>query len=807
MSFFSGHSGNLASQGQRPLGLEPRRLSTNEQARPVPLLYGRDRIGVTFITEAFSPRATEVKQDVPKKAEDVVTGWNYYASFAGLICHGPIDAVRGIFFDGQKVWPISGSGIVRDGSNPDYAPITIEGWGTWRLYWGTESQGIDATLADLALLSEPIKHPAYKGFAYFVALDQFLGYQSNKVPLIEVEVERYLENHFGVGGEYSAWLTGRTIGQDINPLVAAVDMLVSSRYGLGLRDVASNDTTLNRSAIQAAADVLGSESLGVSRSIDRQQAFDQVLVTLLETIDGWHAWDADGKIRFGLNRPLPNGTSLPVLDEKAIIGEPTLRNPALSSVATEVALKYTNAQNDFAEDVVRASNAWASRRIPEPNIETLDRPWIRNPNTALKMVHAAAKVLGKPRVTGAITVRKSRLQGIGPGSRFLLHWDQWDLCNLPCVATAIGVQDPFKSAVDIEWEVDRAALGKLTYTPATYVAPVRTVHAAPKIDHLRVIEAPYRIEARNVDAVRIGAMVMRPDTADGEKSIATGWRLSYALAGGSYESLVRSGGVWSLHGTLAADYSASASGQIQLILATPQIPADCPDVAAADAAKDYYLLCIAKSDGLDEWMAVHSKDVTASPIVKYSVLRERMDTGKRAHTAGDEWFLFSPSSLFQPSQLGDPIGGAAEASTISVKAQSVLLGRLSDIAEADVKTLTIRERAKRPWKPKSVLCSATTYNNTSTVTLSWTPAHKDGDGNKGSNMPGVEWVVEVRASSADPASPPIISKSLAYTATGYTFPIGAIGSALGNVAARITVLAQSGQYQSLNKDEFILPYT
>ena len=100
MSFF-GSSGVPASD-LRPLSVAPERTAQSAHGRPVPYVFGKVRVGVTFISEPWAIRSTEVKTDMGKK--DEVTGYNYWCSFAAAICVGPIDAVHEIRMDDTVVW-------------------------------------------------------------------------------------------------------------------------------------------------------------------------------------------------------------------------------------------------------------------------------------------------------------------------------------------------------------------------------------------------------------------------------------------------------------------------------------------------------------------------------------------------------------------------------------------------------------------------------------------------------------------------------------------------------------------------------
>jgi len=101
MSIF-GNTRNLPPPKQKPLNVDEERASTNEQARPVPYFARIARLGVTFLSEAFDVYSTKVQTRVGKKKQ--TTGYNYFASFAALLSHGPIDRLDRIFYDDELVW-------------------------------------------------------------------------------------------------------------------------------------------------------------------------------------------------------------------------------------------------------------------------------------------------------------------------------------------------------------------------------------------------------------------------------------------------------------------------------------------------------------------------------------------------------------------------------------------------------------------------------------------------------------------------------------------------------------------------------
>jgi hypothetical protein len=126
--------------GVTPLGIDESTTSTAEAARPLPLFWGTQKLGVTFISGAFNERASE--RSISTGKSDQVVGYDYYIQFAAMVCHGPVDAIHEIRYNDEPIWKPD-QPVTR--GTEDYVDLTIESqYGTqWRFYWGTETQTID----------------------------------------------------------------------------------------------------------------------------------------------------------------------------------------------------------------------------------------------------------------------------------------------------------------------------------------------------------------------------------------------------------------------------------------------------------------------------------------------------------------------------------------------------------------------------------------------------------------------------------------------------------------------------------------
>jgi hypothetical protein len=286
MSFLSGSTRKLPQPSPKVAGLDEAKTATAEQARPVPWLCGRQRIGVTFLTQAFDQITEEMKEEISKKDEEVTTGYNYFCSFAALLCGGPVDRVEKIYLDEKEAW--SGS-LTRGVDGAHFVDITIEGFGEARLYWGTATQEIDPTLATLAL---PMNsngvieyHPAYRGMCYAVFKRFFLGYQRTSAPNIEFVIGRY-PDVASIPNE---------IGSDCSLPAALGDALTDSWMGLGL-----NSAVYDIPNFAAIGATLSLEAAGLSPLVTRRQPLRQVLLEMCEAVRHFIIQQAAGRSHWGL---------------------------------------------------------------------------------------------------------------------------------------------------------------------------------------------------------------------------------------------------------------------------------------------------------------------------------------------------------------------------------------------------------------------------------------------------------------------------------------------------------------------------
>ena len=133
MSFGGSIAKSIPDKSPKLAGLDADRTSSSQEAKAVPVIYGRNRVAGTFISKVFNTRSVPKKKSGGKFLPDTTTGTEFYASFAVGICMGRVSELRSIIWDGKEVW---GPGDLEQNSYPISVPVTITGRGVMRLYWG-----------------------------------------------------------------------------------------------------------------------------------------------------------------------------------------------------------------------------------------------------------------------------------------------------------------------------------------------------------------------------------------------------------------------------------------------------------------------------------------------------------------------------------------------------------------------------------------------------------------------------------------------------------------------------------------------
>lgn len=141
------------------------KLQVSEYGRMIPFVWGTGRIAGIVIDQTD---LTEHKETSGGKGGPEVTQYTYSASFAIMLCAGPILGIRRIWADGRLIWNVDVD---------DQPPCTV--------YLGTEGQDPDPTFVAIHGTGNV---PAYRGYAYVVFTDYKLTDFGDRIPMLEFEV-------------------------------------------------------------------------------------------------------------------------------------------------------------------------------------------------------------------------------------------------------------------------------------------------------------------------------------------------------------------------------------------------------------------------------------------------------------------------------------------------------------------------------------------------------------------------------------------------------------------------------------------
>ena len=508
-------------------GLDSSKIPTNEQGVALTYFAGVARLAPTWLGPAYNQVSKKVDSGGSKMGgSSSESSYEYYGDCAGVFCLGPVDGLKEIWYSNRKIW----EGDVQRG-NTDSATITTKR-GVVTLYWGTETQPIDPTLA-------PFNWPAYRGQCYAVFRRLSFGQSSDSAPQIEFVLVRYPNT--------ANLATQPNINNDANPIHPQIELLTNPRFGAGW-DV----STLDLVSADAVANQLKYETLGVSPVITREQDARTTINSFADYHDGYLVADPTngGKLTFGLRRPFTaDPSTLPLLGEYELIERPNLQPQSWRDVPNELIINYTDSQNDYQTNGITFVQRDARAVVGEPLPQTMDRSWITTKVGAGIYAAYVAQISGLPKVNAnELKVRKEAALTIKVGDFVRLTYADY-------LITIIMRVERRKTEADRAQvvEFDLVADGYFAeITPYVADHPPRppAVIAQPQTPlYSRMIELPWPLASNTLDrqAPQLVPLVARAS--------ALGVRLRvYSSDDNTTYSQVARTGAFAVYGTLAANY-------------------------------------------------------------------------------------------------------------------------------------------------------------------------------------------------------------------------------------------------------------
>jgi hypothetical protein len=645
VSFSAGNS--QPAEAPQPLGIPRHRASSNQQARPVPYIMGKQRIGVTFMSDKFNVTAFP-RTGSSGKGQSSISGYDYFAAIACLICGGPIDAIYAVYLNGDLTWgangpyaaPIATRGAAGT-STADFVPLNIPLNAAALLYWGTETQQLNGVLAQNTTLTlddntvdtsdtiAQIQHTAYRGYSYILLDQLYLGFNQTNFQNIEVVVGCYRKQ---------PWMTfAVNVNGDANPIAVICDWLQNPRFGIGIPD-----SMLNIDELNAAGHQLATEKIGISPLIDQEQAIRDLILQACDYFGGYSCFGDDGLFTVRLQRKQDRDT-LPVIDTTLMTSRPTFDPVDASETINELRLTFTNVYNDLTNDYRpyrNSANRLLNGGTKEP--ETWDATkWLTNPDLVERLVRARGQAKSVPQKTGKVSLRRvgTLYEDLEPGASFVFDYPSRDLGHAIFRVLKRSIQNPASPEFEIEFEQDFAYLfplsgsGRALSDVAERAVIDIDVQAARGI---RMIELPSGFCSDG--KIAIAALIARPE----EMAIGFDVYLERNYAGGASYALIESQRIFAQHGLLQGELRADG---MMIERAGFLVQLDGPDTVL-----DEQTLWDGLSDGLlvfvgDEVLSVTGWELVGDGLYRLFVVRQQFATEREDHVAGDEAFIIKSSDL------------------------------------------------------------------------------------------------------------------------------------------------------------------
>ena len=645
---FWGNTSAAQPKQKKYANINSDQLNSTQQAVPVKYLAGRSYVAGDYLSPAYNVVVKPVKTQTGK-SETSTTGYKYYCDFAMLFCTGgrhPVDAVYTVIVDSDIRW----SGNVQRVPGVDFETITVTGLGTINLYWGSETQAIDATL--LSPRSVPIGgagdpqdlttyppnsatggapvyqgvaagdsnpysghydlHPAYRGQCYAVFKGWFLGRDRTQIQNIQLELERGCP-FFGTD------IYSDPAGNGINPIAILYDWLTDQRFGMGL-----SDSQLNQQMFQQAYNALETSLMPgrISPVITTQDDFRKAVATLLEYFDGWIRRNGQ-VLECGMWKRGTDVVSIATLTDDDLLHDPELEPQGWGPTANEITVTYRDKDHHYNDYVQSYRDPTNFRITGGPRPTTYDRKWITDFNVAKTYARLIGQFMAMPFTHGTLTVKREWLTN-----------NQMLAGTVFTYSSAFYGLSFFMRLYEIEYPSDNAAEATLTVEwerskwPAIYLAP--GVHgpggfiSGPRaIFQSQMSEIPYLL----ADHAFLTQLV--PFAVRGNVDVQ-GYRIWISFDGGSTYQIVPSSASTSMFGSMGLVNTAVLVGDTTIL--TNLYGVDLDEVVTQTPVQQMDDTLLVLVGG--EMMSVGTVNALGAGLYSINVLRGRYGTTANAYPVG-----------------------------------------------------------------------------------------------------------------------------------------------------------------------------
>lgn len=504
---------SMPKRDMKPLGLDAYRASSVEQARPIPYLVGKKTVGLTFISDVFDVKTKSVGGGGKGQTR---TGTNYYASFVGAACIGPVDALHAIYLNGDPVYTQNTDIVIKTLTNAG-GTATVQTKNDHDLTTGDSVVIIGAeqleyngthiiTVTDDTHFTYPISSTPHSpatapnnGQLYCRVLLPPIFRDDDNPDYVDVTIPDFgvMRLYWGTETQMpdSYWIGNSGIQQGANRGVCYAVFhqlflgfnqtnvqnveLVLARYpkfdwldAQNINDDTSlisfevdilqhpraglrqPDSKLDIATLIATAGRLKDEELGFSPVVTREQEVRQLLVTANEYFDAYFSFTGDGKLGIKLIRP-PTEELLKITDDD-MLEKPSFDQQDWSAAFNETRVKFSNRLLDYKDDAVGRPDSGVLTITGEPKVQTLDREWVTDGGVATVLHDSAGRALALPAITGKLKLRIGLFDRLPPGAAFAINHSRRDTSNLIFRVETRTLNQPNKAEFEITFSADRS---------------------------------------------------------------------------------------------------------------------------------------------------------------------------------------------------------------------------------------------------------------------------------------------------------------------------------------------------------------
>lgn len=453
------------------------------------------------------------------------TGFKYYLGVHMAICHGPVDAIKRLFFD-DRPYPASAEwDETVDASTSPSAASVSGGYGTKRkyviaesLFGGESHEGGVAGYVDLlwgdsaqtqnSYLVSKIGSliPSFRGVMSLVfsasptmtsntGRSGFLWSANNPyLKPVAVKVKRILN-----GWNTPVWYSAKAaIGQDMNPAHIIYQCLTDPVWGM------SYPATAIGSSFTAAADALYTEGFGVSMIWNQQAKIGDFIREVLNHIGGvLYVNPATGQFEIRLFRADYVAGSLAVYDESNSQLE-SFQRVAYGETTNEITVVFrdSSTNRDSGVTVQDLANVQAQGAVVS---QTKQYPGISNAALAQRVAMRDLVAMSTPLSRIRLTVNR-KAWNLVPGDVFKLSWTKFGLTAVIYRVLSVNGGTLTDGKITVEAVEDVFGLPSSTYSaqePGGWVDP-----SSPPADvtTFAVKEANYYELSQNLSQADIDAL-------------------------------------------------------------------------------------------------------------------------------------------------------------------------------------------------------------------------------------------------------------------------------------------------------------